>query len=358
MKRVFFIHFLALFFFSSFSLQALNTSSSWIDKDSVGVRLELSPHILFHGDYEGFYLNRGALFPYLTAIERESYETAVATLNLKTDSTTLNKMVDEVIAAYPLDFVLLPAKNYDGFCFWKTSLTPYNISSYTQTKSDWLALITEAFRRKRIPVGFNYSIIDWHHPSQKQIRKDGTGYPAKLHTELNEGSKESYFQYVKAQLTELVKDYQPDLLFIEGLWVSWWTKTDSQNLISALKAINPALQISLTGGNLESSFEGNFATYFTVPSSPHIKKLSQPWMCILPLYRDIRPLDNKILYQRSTALYRLVSRIQKRGGGILFLADASEEGFFSKGALETLKAFRQVQNQKDTNLKNIEITRK
>jgi alpha-L-fucosidase len=122
-------------------------------------------------------------------------------------------------------YVVLTTKHHDGFCLWPTKLAckkNWN-SADIGPKRDLVGELTEAVRKKGMKMGLYHSMIEWEtHPSARNDKggneESGMGYfisedlVSKYGLDIN-----SYTQNtLLPMLEELVKTYQPSLIFSDG----------------------------------------------------------------------------------------------------------------------------------------------
>ena len=103
---------------------------------------------------------------------------------------------------------------------------------------DILAELSEACQKHGIKYGLYYSIIDWNHPSQKrpsELGKKGSSGQ----TIMVDGRKQSYVDYQKNQVLELIRKYDPAVLWFDGDWANWWTMQDGIELYNAIRDASP-----------------------------------------------------------------------------------------------------------------------
>ena len=58
---------------------------------------------------------------------------------------------------------MITSKHHDGFCIFDSRYTDYDVMSQPYGK-DVLGMLSKPRRRRGMPLGFYYSIMDWHHP--------------------------------------------------------------------------------------------------------------------------------------------------------------------------------------------------
>ncbi len=108
-------------------------------------------------------------------------------------------------------YIVITSKHHDGFCIFDSAHTDYDIMAARYGK-DILKMLAEACRKGGMPLGFYYSIMDWHHPDYLPRRDWETDRSA-------EGADfNRYMDYAVAQIRELVIKYDPAVLWFDGEW--------------------------------------------------------------------------------------------------------------------------------------------
>jgi alpha-L-fucosidase len=108
-----------------------------------------------------------------------------------------------------MKYVCFTTKHHDGFCLWDTRQTSYNVMN-TPYGKDILKILSDACRRRGVPLCLYYSIADWHQPN----------YPNQGRThELpsqpgDQPDLMRYLEFLKAQVRELCTNYGE----IHGFW--------------------------------------------------------------------------------------------------------------------------------------------
>jgi alpha-L-fucosidase len=107
-----------------------------------------------------------------------------------------------------------------------------------------------------VAFGVYYSIMDWHHPAQyvDVPGKDPTAGDAQ--TKVHPGRKQEYVDYMKAQLREIVTQYDPAVLWFDGEWVDWWTEADGKDLYAYVRGLKPSLVVNNRIGKGRKGMEG------------------------------------------------------------------------------------------------------
>ena len=99
-------------------------------------------------------------------------------------------------------YVCFTTRHHDGFSMFRTAQSPYNVVEATPFARDIVRELAEECHRQGLRVHFYYSLIDWWREDAPRGRTGlGTGRPAERE------DADAYFDFMKAQLTELLKLY-------------------------------------------------------------------------------------------------------------------------------------------------------
>ncbi len=145
-------------------------------------------------------------------------------------------------------YVVLTSKHHDGFALWDTKLSMLNAKDSSGAKRDLLAPYAEALRKNGLKVGFYYSLIDWSHKDYKA----GFSRPEKIMKEIypqpewqkNLTPHERFVKFLSGQLSELSREFQPDLFWFDGGWEhtsQWWR---AEEIRDSLLSWNPKVIIN------------------------------------------------------------------------------------------------------------------
>jgi alpha-L-fucosidase len=106
-----------------------------------------------------------------------------------------------VAKAAGMKYMVLTTKHHDGFCLWDTKQTDYNIMN-SPFGRDVVKELSAACKEAGIAFGTYYSTCDWHHPDFPRTSPGGR-------VKREKHDLEKYTEYLKAQVTELIKNYGP-----------------------------------------------------------------------------------------------------------------------------------------------------
>jgi alpha-L-fucosidase len=108
-------------------------------------------------------------------------------------------------------YVIITSKHHDGFSIFDSAYTDYDIMNAKYGK-DILGPLAASMKRTGIPLGFYYSIMDWHHPDylpRRAWEKDRTTKGADFGR---------YMDFATNQIKELVAKYDPAVMWFDGEW--------------------------------------------------------------------------------------------------------------------------------------------
>ena len=108
-------------------------------------------------------------------------------------------------------YVVITSKHHDGFSIFDSAYTDYDIMKAKYGK-DILGPLAASMKKAGIPLGFYYSIMDWHHSDYLPRRgweKDRTTKGADFGR---------YMDFATNQIKELVTKYDPAVMWFDGEW--------------------------------------------------------------------------------------------------------------------------------------------
>jgi alpha-L-fucosidase len=136
-----------------------------------------------------------------------------------------------------MKYVVLTAKHHDGFSMFDSDLTRYDIVDATPFDRDATGELAAACRAAGLHFGCYYSVDrDWYRPQgpgNKYKQSNTWDYPASTREDFD-----TYFtNFAQPQVEELLKKYQLDLLWFDGIDM----KTDEQagSLYRSIRRLRP-----------------------------------------------------------------------------------------------------------------------
>lgn len=111
-------------------------------------------------------------------------------------------------------YICFTTRHHDGFSMFDTEQTDYNIVDASPYKKDIVKELADACAAQDVKLHLYYSLIDWYRDDCPRGRTGlGTGRPG---TGI---SYEHYYDFMKAQLSELLTNYGPvGAIWFDGVW--------------------------------------------------------------------------------------------------------------------------------------------
>ncbi len=186
---------------------------SWFGKAKLGIFLHWG--IFTQGGY-------GESWPFFSGeVDYDEYMRHMKDFNPKNyDPTKWAKIFKKAGAKY----AVLTSKHHEGFALYGTKAGGLNVYDNSPCKKDLLAPYCKAMEEEGIKVGLYYSHLDWNHPDYASIvpRSDEwwatSPYNCPKDRKDDLEAWERFLRFHRTQLTELIDNYSPDLLWFDGVW--------------------------------------------------------------------------------------------------------------------------------------------
>ncbi len=162
-----------------------------------------------------------------------------------------------------MKYIIITTRHHDGFCLFDTKHTDWDVMDATPFKRDIIKELSDECKNAGIRFCAYYSILEWHHPAMElnsdfddlepfsdQAHDGGpfthidSTWRKYGNVRVAEGKKSEFIDYMKAQLKELVDNYNPGIIWFDGGWVDWWTPEDGKELLQYLWSLNPELIVN------------------------------------------------------------------------------------------------------------------
>src|ERR1700756_4128062 len=136
-------------------------------------------------------------------------------------------------------YMVFTTKHHDGFCMFDSTYTDYKIT-HTPYGKDIVAQLSEACRKREMPLGFYYSPPDMHHPGFRDTSKPAS---ENWHGQPVRPEWQSYLAYMQLQLRELLTRYGPvALIWFDGL--NDQEKYDGTHVLRMIAEMQPATLVN------------------------------------------------------------------------------------------------------------------
>lgn len=111
-------------------------------------------------------------------------------------------------------YICFTTRHHDGFSMFETGQSDYNIVDASPYGKDVVKALAEECAAQDVKLHLYYSLVDWYRDDYPRGRTGlGTGRPG---TDI---SYEHYYNFMKAQLSELLTNYGPvGAIWFDGVW--------------------------------------------------------------------------------------------------------------------------------------------
>ncbi|HEV2330055.1 MAG TPA: alpha-L-fucosidase [Verrucomicrobiae bacterium] len=219
-----------------------------------------------------------------------------------------------------MKYLVITSKHHEGFCMFKTTATDYNVVDATPWHTDPLQALSKACRRHGIKFCVYYSIMDWHSPDQS---------PAYNPTSFIPGQKEAYIQYMETELSELITQYHPGLIWFDGQWMNGWTDEDGQRVYRYLRTLDPKIIV-----NNRVKGAGDYETpeqYIPSNGLP-----GRDWETCMTMNNTWGYKRDDNDWKSTQTLIRNIVDIASKGGNYLLNVGPTGEGLIPDASIERL----------------------
>ena len=187
------------------------TLQPWFERAKLGIFI-----------HWGVYAVRGVPESWSFFTGQISYDDYMAQLGGFTASKFDPDAWAELFAEAGARYAVLTSKHHDGVALWDTAASDLSVVKKTPAARDLIGEYVAAMRRCGLKTGLYFSHLDWSHPDYATVRPQtvqeenpfaypppGAEDPARW---------ERFLGFHRAQITELIDRFHPDLLWFDGDW--------------------------------------------------------------------------------------------------------------------------------------------
>ncbi|PXV65097.1 alpha-L-fucosidase [Dysgonomonas alginatilytica] len=198
MKKAILLVFIMTLSFTKMQSQTPNPNHAWLDEARFGLFVHFGPYSVL-GDGEWVMQNR--------PIKVQEYKKLQKFFNPQDfDAKTWVKIAKDA----GMKYITFTSRHHDGFSNWNTKQSDWNIMNTPHFGRDIVKELADECHKEGIKLVLYYSLIDWSR-TDYQYWTGGTGQGC---GRTERGDWNSYINFMKAQLTELLTNYGD----IAGIW--------------------------------------------------------------------------------------------------------------------------------------------
>ncbi|UCF44184.1 MAG: alpha-L-fucosidase [Planctomycetota bacterium] len=235
-----------------------------------------------------------------------------------------------------MKYIVITSKHHDGFCLWDSKLTDYDVIDATPFKRDILRELTGECKKQGIRMCFYHSIMDWHHPDYLP-RRD-------WEKRSSEGADFSrYVAYMKGQVTEIIEQYDPGVLWFDGEWENTWDADLGDDLYAYVRSLKPDIIVNnrvskgragMAGTYDPKKFSGDFGTpEQEIPATG----LGYDWETCMTINNHWGYNKHDDNWKPTEDLIHKLVDIASKGGNFLLNVGPTAEGLIPRPSVERLQ---------------------
>jgi len=238
-----------------------------------------------------------------------------------------------------MKYIIITSKHHDGFGLWDSEVSDYDIMDASPFGRDILKELAEAAEREGLRLGFYHSIMDWHHPDAQ-----GPHYPTYNTGEKSNSNFPRYVEdYLKPQVRELVRDYDPAVLWFDGEWVPEWTHQMGLDLYGFVRSMKPDILVNNRVDKGRQGMQGmtrtdqRYAGDFGTPEQEILEGASVlDWESCMTMNDTWGFKSTDDNWKSAEMLIHNLVDIAAKGGNYLLNVGPTEEGLIPSASVERL----------------------
>ncbi|HXE43499.1 MAG TPA: alpha-L-fucosidase, partial [Candidatus Baltobacteraceae bacterium] len=228
-----------------------------------------------------------------------------------------------------MKYMVITSKHHDGFAMFDSKSSDYNIVKQTPWHRDPIKELADACAKQGLKFGVYYSLgRDWEDPdcpTKDGYRSNTWDYPV----ETNKVFSRYFERKVKPQITELLTQYHPAILWFDT--PEKISKAESEELVALIHKLQPDCIINSRVGNRLGDYG---VQEQKIPGSGD----TQPWETCMTLNGHWGYfLGDEKWKSPETVVHNLVDIISK-GGNYLLNVGPTGQGIIPEGAVKDLDA--------------------
>jgi alpha-L-fucosidase len=322
---------------------ARDTRMDWWREARFGMFIHWGIYAVAEGEWQGRTGGAGEWIMAWANVPRAEYERLAPTFDpVRFDAAEWVRIAKDA----GMKYIVITSKHHDGFSMFDSAASPYDIVDATPYRKDVMKALASEAKKAGLRFCFYYSIMDWHHASQfvpdAKRKADGAYHD----NAIDPSRKAEYVGYMKAQLKELVTQYDPEVLWFDGEWVDWWTEADGQDLYAYVRGLKPDVIVNNRIGKGRKGMEGlsksdqAYAGDFGTPEQqiPASGLPGVDWETCMTMNDTWGWKKHDTSWKSAETLVRQLVDAASKGGNYLLNVGPTPEGLIPAASVDRLAA--------------------
>ncbi len=245
-----------------------------------------------------------------------------------------------------MKYVVITSKHHDGFGLWDSKVSDYDVVDFAPYGKDILKALSKACKEQGIKFGLYYSIIDWHHSEAQAL--NAPNYNDWEDLKANPKFPSYLENYMKPQLKELIKNYDPEIIWFDGEWIPDFTHEQGLELYQYVRSLKPSIIINNRVDKGRSGMQGmnkgdkKYAGDFGTPEQEILETSSTlDWESCMTMNDTWGYKKNDHNWKSAQDLLHNLIDVTAKGGNYLLNVGPTAEGLIPAPSVERLNQIGQ-----------------
>lgn len=238
------------------------------------------------------------------------------------------KLIKESGAKY----AVITSKHHDGVALWESKFSYLNVVKKTPAKRDLLKPFVKALRKEGLKTGIYYSLLDWSNDDYPNFTREKKRY---------ENDSIKWNKFVKfnfGQITEIMDNYNPDLMWFDGDWEQSAEKWHAKEIRELLHQKNSNIII-----NSRLQGYGDYAT--PEQGLPIHKPKDKLWELCMTMNDSWGYQPNDKNYKTPYEVIRIFADVISMGGKLLLDIGPRADGTIPEEQINILEELGEWNNK-------------
>lgn len=222
-------------------------------------------------------------------------------------------------------YAVLTSKHHDGVALWDTKAGDLSVVKRSPASRDLVGPFCDALRKQGIKVGLYYSLLDWSNSDYPNFTKSEKRYTD------DPGRWEKFTRFNFNQISELTRNFNPDLYWFDGDWEQSAEKWKAGEIRNLILTANP---MAIINSRLQGY--GDYAT--PEQGLPIVKPADKYWELCMTINDSWGYQQNDRNFKTAEQVIRIFSECLSKGGNLLLDIGPKPDGTIPEEEIAVLKS--------------------